>query len=241
MITPEQHAEIRRLYFGEHWKIGTIVAQLGVHPDTVRAAVAVDGRVVRRGACRRSILDPYLPFVRETLAQYPRLRTTRLYAMLRPRDRPASSTRGRDRRRYRSQRGDDSDGRFSGEAGGPRGRSSGALRLDIQAKPWHKRDDGLGVLEPEGVTRVRRFSPGPHPRSHSAYAIAHPSHAAKRPWTGPRPWTHRTRPPPLGNLARNARFPHRPPPSSFPGSIDRIGKTRRETSTFLRFYVAGDN
>jgi transposase len=85
MITPEQHAEIRRLYFGEHWKVGTIVANLGVHPDTVRAAIALDTRSVRRGACRRSILDPYLPFVRATLAQYPRLRATRLYAMLRPR------------------------------------------------------------------------------------------------------------------------------------------------------------
>jgi hypothetical protein len=85
MITPEQHAEIRRLYFGEHWKVGTIVANLGVHPDTVRAAIALDTRVVRRGACRRSILDPYLPFIRDTLAQYPRLRATRLYEMLRPR------------------------------------------------------------------------------------------------------------------------------------------------------------
>ncbi|MEO7274731.1 MAG: IS21 family transposase [Vicinamibacterales bacterium] len=85
MITPEQHAEIRRLYFGEHWKIGTIVANLGVHPDTVRAAIALDTRVVRRPAYRRSILDPYLPFVRDTLAQYPRLRATRLYDMLRPR------------------------------------------------------------------------------------------------------------------------------------------------------------
>jgi len=85
MITPEQHAEIRRLYFGEHWKVGTIVTNLGVHPDTVRAAIALDTRVVRRGACRRSILDPYLPFLRDTLAQYPRLRATRLYEMLRPR------------------------------------------------------------------------------------------------------------------------------------------------------------
>ncbi len=85
MITPEQHAEIRRLYFGEHWKVGTIVTHLGVHPDTVRAAIALDTRVVRRGACRRSILDPYLPFLRDTLAQYPRLRATRLYEMLRPR------------------------------------------------------------------------------------------------------------------------------------------------------------
>jgi len=85
LITPEQHAEIRRLYFGEHWKVGTIVAQLGVHPDTVRAAIALDTRVVRRGACRRSIRDPSLPFIRDTLAQYPRLRATRLYEMLRPR------------------------------------------------------------------------------------------------------------------------------------------------------------
>ena len=85
MITPEQHAEIRRLYFGEHWKVGTIVTNLGVHPDTVRAAIALDTRVVRRGTCRRSILDPYLPFIRDTLAQYPRLRATRLYDMLRPR------------------------------------------------------------------------------------------------------------------------------------------------------------
>jgi len=27
MITPEQHAEIRRLYFGEHWKVGKPVAR----------------------------------------------------------------------------------------------------------------------------------------------------------------------------------------------------------------------
>ena len=40
MIPPEQHAEIRRLYFGEHWKVGTMAAALGVHHDTVRAAIA---------------------------------------------------------------------------------------------------------------------------------------------------------------------------------------------------------
>ena len=85
MITPEQHAEIRRLYFGEHWKVGTIVTNLGVHPDTVRAAIALDTRAVRRGLCRPSIVDPYLPFIRDTLAQYPRLRATRLYEMVRPR------------------------------------------------------------------------------------------------------------------------------------------------------------
>ena len=84
MITPEQHAEIRRLYFGEHWKVGTIAATLGVHHDTVRAAIA-DTQAVRRGTYRPTALDPYLPFVRDTLAQYPRLRATRLFEMVRPR------------------------------------------------------------------------------------------------------------------------------------------------------------
>ena len=61
MITPEQHAEIRRLYYGEHWKVGTIAAALGVHHDTVRAAIAHDTQGVRRGTCRATQLDPYLP------------------------------------------------------------------------------------------------------------------------------------------------------------------------------------
>ena len=49
MITPTQRAEMRRLYFGEHWKIGTIAAVLGVHHETVRAAVLHETGGVRRG------------------------------------------------------------------------------------------------------------------------------------------------------------------------------------------------
>ncbi len=132
----------------------------------------------------------------------------------RRRDTRASSTRGPDRRRHRSQRRDDSHGTSSGGAVCPRCRSSGPLRLDVQPKPWHNRQDGLGASEPEAVTRVRRFSPDPHPQP--AQPTRSRVHAtAKRPWTVARLWTHRTRPQPLGNLAQNARFPHRPPPSSF--------------------------
>jgi transposase len=50
----------------------------------VRAAIA-DTQAVRRGTCRATTLDPYLPLVRDTLAQYPRLRATRLYEMVRAR------------------------------------------------------------------------------------------------------------------------------------------------------------
>lgn len=85
MITPEQHAEIRRLYYGEHWKVGTIAAALGVHHETVRAAILNDTQGVRRGTCRATQLDPYLPFVRDTLAQHPRLRATRLFEMVKGR------------------------------------------------------------------------------------------------------------------------------------------------------------
>jgi len=90
MITPEQHAEIRRLYFGEHWKVGTIAISLGVHHDTVRAAIAHDTRALPRSLCRPTQLDVYLPFVRDTLAQYPRLRATRLFEMVRARGYPGS-------------------------------------------------------------------------------------------------------------------------------------------------------
>jgi transposase len=90
MITREQHAEIRRLYYGEHWKVGTIAAALGVHHDTVRAALVIDTHGLRRGTCRATRLDPYLPFLRDTLAQYPRLRATRLFEMVKGRGYPGS-------------------------------------------------------------------------------------------------------------------------------------------------------
>jgi len=90
MITPEQHAEIRRLYYGEHWKVGTIAAALGVHHDTVRAALVNDTQGMRRGTCRTTLLDPYLPVIRDTLAQYPRLRATRLFEMVKSRGYPGS-------------------------------------------------------------------------------------------------------------------------------------------------------
>lgn len=85
MIPPEQRAEIRRLYYAEHWRVGTIATTLGVHHDTVRQAIDAE-RFLRPGAqIRPSALDPFKPFLLATLEQYPRLRATRLYEMLRPR------------------------------------------------------------------------------------------------------------------------------------------------------------
>ena len=57
MITPEQHAEIRRLYYREHWKVGTIAAALAVHHDTVRAAIAHDTRASVSGTWKSPLSD----------------------------------------------------------------------------------------------------------------------------------------------------------------------------------------
>lgn len=82
MLDAETSAEIRRLYYAEHWKIGTIATAKGVHPDAVRRALSEPGLRGAKRAARAKITDAYLPLIRETLDKYPRLRATRLYQML---------------------------------------------------------------------------------------------------------------------------------------------------------------
>jgi len=84
MISPETRAQIRRHFYAEHWKIGTIARELGVHPDTVRNAIEAE-RFRSTQPLRPSVVDPYAEFIRQTLDQYPRLRATRIYQMVRDR------------------------------------------------------------------------------------------------------------------------------------------------------------
>src|SRR5215831_15559743 len=84
MMDLETRARIRHYFYAEHWKIGTIAQELGVHPDTVRNAIESQS-FNRAQALRASMADPYLAFLRQTLEQHPRLRATRLYQMLRER------------------------------------------------------------------------------------------------------------------------------------------------------------
>lgn len=84
MISEELRARIRRYFYAEHWKIGTIATQLGVHPDTVRNAIEAS-RFQARDFVRPSVVDPYTGFIRDTLEQHPRLRATRIYQMIRDR------------------------------------------------------------------------------------------------------------------------------------------------------------
>ena len=89
-IDEAKAAQIRRLHFAEHWKVGTLVSQLGLHHEVVERVLGL-GQGARRppaeSTAEEAIKVPkplrgYEGFVTETLVQYPRLRATRVYDML---------------------------------------------------------------------------------------------------------------------------------------------------------------
>ena len=85
MIDVHTDARIRRLFAAEGWKPGDIAREVGVHHSTVRRVLRdaglIEKRVLKVGT-RRSILDPFLPFIHETLERHPRLNAARLYQMV---------------------------------------------------------------------------------------------------------------------------------------------------------------
>jgi transposase len=87
-LTPETEAQILRYHHAERWPIGTIASQLHLHRDSVARVLAQAGLPVLTRVRRPSVIDPYLPFIRETLTQFPRLRASRLYAMVKDRGYP---------------------------------------------------------------------------------------------------------------------------------------------------------
>ncbi len=87
-LPPETEAHILRYHHAERWPIGTIASQLHLHRDTVARVLAQAGLPTLGPLRRASAIDPYLPFILETLTQFPRLRASRLYAMAKDRGYP---------------------------------------------------------------------------------------------------------------------------------------------------------
>jgi len=85
MIPDDLRSRVRRLFFAEHWKIGTIAQQLSVHHDAVERALDPKSFSNRRYAAKAAALEPYKPFIVATLEQYPTLRATRLFEMIQDR------------------------------------------------------------------------------------------------------------------------------------------------------------
>jgi hypothetical protein len=84
-IATELETQILRQYHVEKWRCGTIARQLHVHHTTVALVLAQAG-LPRHGAPpRATMIEPYLPLIRQTLVKFPKLTASRLYAMVRER------------------------------------------------------------------------------------------------------------------------------------------------------------
>jgi transposase len=81
MIELETKARIRRLFYADHWKIGTIAQELSLHPQTVARAVETE-RFKNVKTARPDPIAPYADFISEILDKYPRLCATRIFHML---------------------------------------------------------------------------------------------------------------------------------------------------------------
>jgi transposase len=86
MVTPPDiEARILRLYPAEKWLIGTIAQQLHVHYSVVGRVLSQAGLPRPGPPPRKSRIDPYLAFIRQTLETFPALTASRLYVMVRER------------------------------------------------------------------------------------------------------------------------------------------------------------
>jgi len=81
-IPPDLEAQILRYYHVEKWRVGTIARQLHVHHGTVARVLAQAGLPRIGPPPRRSQVEPYLPFIHQTLEKFPTLTASRLYAMV---------------------------------------------------------------------------------------------------------------------------------------------------------------
>lgn len=85
MISNDTRSRILRLHLGEQWLVGTIARELGLHHSTVRRVVVQAGSPEVLASQRPSKVDPYMPFIVETLRTHPDLRASRLHAMVKER------------------------------------------------------------------------------------------------------------------------------------------------------------
>ncbi len=90
MIPRELEAEILRLHHAEGWPVGTLARQLRVHHSTVRRVLGQAGIAAAHQYTRPLMVEPFVPFIQETLARYPTLRASRLYRMVRERGYPGA-------------------------------------------------------------------------------------------------------------------------------------------------------
>ena len=85
MISRALEAEILRLHHAEGWPVGTLARQLHLHHSTVRRVLGQAGIAAAHQYTRPAMVEPFVPFIQDTLARFPTLRASRLYRMVRER------------------------------------------------------------------------------------------------------------------------------------------------------------
>jgi hypothetical protein len=83
LIPPELEATILRLLEVEKWRVGTIAHQLSIHHDVVERVREEAGLPEAQRQQHPSIIDPFVPFIKETLTEYPDICASRVYQMVR--------------------------------------------------------------------------------------------------------------------------------------------------------------
>src|SRR5436853_3138788 len=69
-ISPDLEAQILRYYHVEKWRVGTIARQLHVHHGTVARVLGQAGLPRIGPPARHSQVEPYLPFIHQTLEKF---------------------------------------------------------------------------------------------------------------------------------------------------------------------------
>src|ERR1700675_2513209 len=81
-IPPECEARILRYFHVEKWPPTTIARQLNINRGTVKRVLVRAGLPPIGLRPRPSRIDPYLPFIHQTLEKFPMLAASRLYVMV---------------------------------------------------------------------------------------------------------------------------------------------------------------
>ncbi len=82
MISHILEQKILFFYLHEQWPLGTIAKHLQIHHSTVKRILVQSGKTEESFNCgRKSILEPFIPYMRECLVKYPDICASRLWQM----------------------------------------------------------------------------------------------------------------------------------------------------------------
>jgi transposase len=95
-LSAEVRAAVLRLHHAEKWPVGTIASELGIHHSAVTRLLRAEGLAPHAKRPRPTMIEPFLPFVAQTLTRHPMLCASRLYRMVKERGYPGSEDHFRE-------------------------------------------------------------------------------------------------------------------------------------------------